>query len=299
MVEPDVDHVILTRFNLPSGGIERSIRVREGWLESRVELFETYCLPSVAAQSAADLSWIVYFDPESPVWLKRRITLWQDGTPLTPVFRASVSADQLLEDVRRISGAGHARLLTTNLDNDDALAVDFAARVQAMEPEREATALYLAQGLIACGGLLYRRVDRANAFCSVSAPWREPKTCWADWHNLLGRGMPVRVDRRRPAWLQVVHGRNVSNRVHGVLTSPAAYADLFPGLLGSFAEPDLPARLRDAALEQPGRFLREAGRGLAKRVIVAAAGRGALDRVRLRIREGTGLGSLSGRGRET
>ncbi len=43
-----VDHVLLTRFNLPTPGVEGLIRAREGWLQDRIELFELYCAPSVA-----------------------------------------------------------------------------------------------------------------------------------------------------------------------------------------------------------------------------------------------------------
>ena len=41
----DIDHVLLTRFNLPSAGAEAAIRNRKGWLEHRIVLFERYCLP--------------------------------------------------------------------------------------------------------------------------------------------------------------------------------------------------------------------------------------------------------------
>lgn len=285
----DMDHVLLTRFNLPSPGYERTVRSREGWLESRVELFERYCLPSVAAQTERRFGWLVYFDPESPLWLRERIEDWQAA--LTPVFRAEVSSDDLLSDLRNVSAGRGTLLLTTNLDNDDALAADFVARVQgvARNSEEVPTAIYVANGLIASGGRLYRRTDKVNAFCSVSAPWASPKTCWADWHNQLGRSMPVRLETGAPGWLQVVHGTNVSNRVHGQLTSPGHHAESFPGLLEKLQEPRRVERIWDTVVAQPGRLARETGRGLLKRAIVAAAGRAALDRVRTRIRKGAGL----------
>ncbi len=42
-----VDHVFLTRFNLPSAGFESMVRAKQGWLQNRVELFERFCLPSL------------------------------------------------------------------------------------------------------------------------------------------------------------------------------------------------------------------------------------------------------------
>ncbi|WP_413250411.1 glycosyltransferase [Sinomonas flava] len=280
-----IDHVLMTRFNLPSPGYEETVRTRDGWLETRVGLFERYCLPSVRAQECQDFAWVVYFDPESPPWLRDRIEEWRDT--LIPIFRREVSRDSLMEDLRKAAGGDNDLLLTTNLDNDDAIAASFTARVQkaARRTADTATAIYLAEGLIAGGGRLYRRRDPANAFCSVSAPWAAGKTCWADWHNELGRNMPVSLDFGDPGWLQVVHGTNVSNRVHGAMTSPLPYAPLFPGLLDHLPEPALADRVLDLAVARPLRLARDTCRELVKRAVVAVAGRAALDRVRHRMRQ--------------
>ncbi|AMM32164.1 hypothetical protein SA2016_1487 [Sinomonas atrocyanea] len=290
-----VDHVVLTRFNLPSAGYEKTVRTRDGWLESRVGLFERYCLPSVLSQSCQDFAWLVYFDPESPSWLMERIARWSGS--LTPLFRREVLAPELIADLRAASGGGGGRLLTTNLDNDDALSSDFVERVQAAarSVDDQPTAIYLAHGLIAAGERLYRRHDPANAFCSVAAPWAAQKTCWSDWHNHLGRSMPVVLDRGGPGWLQVVHGANVSNRVHGVLTAPAVHTRSFPGLLDDLRRPRTRDRLLDGTVRQPARIAREALRGAVKSIVVAFGGRDALDRVRTRARIRGPRGGLSGR----
>ncbi|WP_299134485.1 glycosyltransferase [uncultured Amaricoccus sp.] len=60
--EGEFTHVIQTRFNMPSPGRESQIRARPGWLAGRFELFERYCLPSIAAQSLKDFHWVIYFD---------------------------------------------------------------------------------------------------------------------------------------------------------------------------------------------------------------------------------------------
>jgi hypothetical protein len=293
------DQVLLTRFNLPSAGYESLVRSKSGWLENRVQLFERYCLPSVRAQTQTDFSWLVYFDPQSPAWLRRKIEEWEGSSRLRACFRSAVSSDQLLEDIGRVSGSRGERLLTTNLDNDDALSVDFIARVRNVDPDSAATVIYVPSGLIARGEALYRRTDRSNAFCTVSAPWERPQTCWADWHNRLALTMPARLERGGPGWLQVVHGGNVSNRVHGVLASPAAYASSFPGLLDGLREPSVAHSLLDRSLGQPSRVLREFGRRIAKEAIVAAGGRSALDRVRTRVHGGATLGKIPGRGKNT
>jgi hypothetical protein len=44
-----IDHVLLTRFNLPSKGPESLICTMHGWLQRRVELFMKYTISSITA----------------------------------------------------------------------------------------------------------------------------------------------------------------------------------------------------------------------------------------------------------
>jgi hypothetical protein len=280
------DHIVLTRFNLPSEGYESLIRAHEGWLRSRVELFERYCLPSMRAQTSP-ATWIIYFDPESPEWLFEWIER-VNHDDFVPILRATVSRSELLDDIRGALGRTSEGLITTNLDNDDALAVDFLGRVQQAARPGERTAVYLADGLIADGAGVYRRVDAHNAFCSVAEPWEDPETCWSRAHNLLGETMAVRSVRGHPAWLQVVHGENVSNRVRGRLVSPAAYRSSYAGLLDDRAEPGTARIARDRLVDGPLRSTREVARSAAKKATIALVGQGGIDAVKVRTARLTG-----------
>jgi hypothetical protein len=281
-----ISHVVITRFNLPSEGYETLIRAKDGWLRSRVDLFERYCLPSMRHQRGADAAWIIYFDPESPAWLRE----WIDRVnrdDFLPVYRATVSHDEMLADIRKAVGEVGEHLITTNLDNDDALAVDFLARVQAAAQKGVRTAIYLADGLIVAGDSAYHRVDKHNAFCSVAEPWgtgdAEPVTCWVRSHDALGEVMPVRSIRGSAAWLQVIHGTNVSNRVRGRLVSPASDRARFGALLDGLPEPRAALVLRDRVVFGPLRAIREGGRAVAKRVTIALLGRAGIDALKVRV----------------
>ncbi|UZX05184.1 hypothetical protein F8G81_23275 [Arthrobacter sp. CDRTa11] len=278
----NVDHILLTRFNLPSNGYESMVRAREGWLRNRVELFERYCLPSVRSQSDKRFKWIIYFDPLSPDWMKERITeLNRDGL-FIPVYRHEVLRGQLISDLKAAVGTPAGYLLTSNLDNDDGVASDFTARLRSVVPDGRTAAIYLLHGLIMSGGGVYRHTDPSNAFCSVLSPWPAPQTCWAEWHNQLERTMPViRLDGP-PAWLQVVHGSNVSNRVHGRRVSPTRFLDAFPGLLDELADPTLGQLLADRAALFPARMARDAGRKAAKTVVRTISGPEGIDEFKLR-----------------
>lgn len=279
-----MDHAVLTRFNLPSSGAESVIRADQRWLRQRVELFERYCLPSVEGQTAKGFGWLVYFDPDSPGWLLDRIAQWSSATTvLHPLFRPSVTRPELLADLASTIGQHHDLLATTNLDNDDAIATDFIERLQAAPRTPERRALFLAEGIIRRDRRVYARRDPDNAFCTVREPWEGAATCWSEWHNLLSATMPTHVIDGPPAWLQVVHTSNVSNRVRGRLTSPAPHRHLFPGALDDVPEPSVVARLTDALLTAPARSGAEVLRTVVKNVLLHLAGKGGLDRVKLRL----------------
>jgi len=275
-----MDHVILTRFNLPSPGRERKIRDQPGWLESRVELFERFCLPSVVAQTDSRLRWIIYFDPASPAWLQHRAESHRAAELYVPLFREQVSREELLEDIRRVVGPASSELMTTNLDNDDALAKDFCERLRSEPPPPRTTAYYFVNGLIRGAEGLYVQHDPDNAFPSVRSPWDLAITCWSEWHTLLRRSMPVVEIAGAPGWLQVVHDRNVSNRTHGRLVTPPAYAGLFPGLLDDLIEPSRAALWRDRLLGRPARGARDGTVRLLKPALVRVLGRSGPDRIR-------------------
>jgi hypothetical protein len=254
-----VDHVLLTRFNLPTLGVEGIVRAREGWLQNRVELFERYCAPSVASQ-AAPVTWMVYFDPDSPDWLLERLRPLIERRLFLPVHRVSVSEEELLTDIRdRVPRRGDY-LVTTNLDNDDGLASDFTERIQSVSTDHSRVVIYHATGLIKSADGVFLRTDRRNAFVSVRAPWEDAVTSWSEYHNEFPRIMPAVQLTGPPGWLQIVHGTNVSNRVRGRLVSPAIYRARFGDMLDDVPVPSSAEVLRDLALGVPVRIARDSVR---------------------------------------
>lgn len=278
------DYALLTRFNLPSAGAESVVRAREGWLRERVGLFERYCLPSVMGQEDRDFEWIIYFDPESPAWLRDWAQAAEAAGRFRPIYRASVPRPALVSDLRRVTGARRNGVITTNLDNDDALARTFTSRLRRAAQEgiagaARAAAVYLENGLILGGGVHWRR-DRHNAFCSVVESWDDPRTCWLDWHNRLPLHLASRGLRGDPGWLQVVHGSNVSNRVHGRLVSSVPYRDLFPGALDTLPAPSRAALALDAIVAEPARLVRDTVRQGTKSAALSVLGPEGLTRAK-------------------
>ena len=276
---PEFDHVILTRFNLPTPGVEGLIRAREGWLAERVQLFETYTVPSIQQQTKRP-TWLVYLDPESPDWLLDRLRPWQEQGILTPIYRDIVTTPDLRTDLIAHGRREHEQLLTTNLDNDDGLAIDFCERMSAIRSRAPRSVVYWPSGLIRHGQNLYARTDRRNAFCSVLESWREPVTSWSEYHNEFPRTMPV-IELKAPAgWLQVVHGSNVSNRVRGRLVSPDAYQHRYADALSGVRTPARGELVRDRAVGHPLRSARDGMRSALRMAGLSVLGKDRYQRVK-------------------
>lgn len=275
-----MDHVLLTRFNLPSPGAESVVRARHGWLVERVGLFERFCLPSVLAQSNRDAKWIIYFDPESPLWLKDKVSEHAEAGYYVPVYRASVDRAELRSDIAAQFDRPGDELLTTNLDNDDAIASDFVERLWAQPRPATSTVYYLVNGLVRSSTGVYHHYDRHNAFVSMRSAWPDPVTCWADWHTRLNKAYPVVEVGGAPAWLQVVHGGNVTNRTRGKLVSPAGFGPLFGDLLDDVTQPNRAALIEDRLVRRPLRVTRDSSRSVIKNVAMKVLGPNGFERAK-------------------
>lgn len=274
-VGTDVVHVILTRFNLATPGRESAIRNQPGWLAGRFALFERYCLPTVAAQQGArqgrDFRWIVYFDEATPEPFRARIAACRAVcdfhpyfTPIFPGERWGISARAVLA----AEGREAPWLLSTRLDNDDGLAVDFVARVQAAASSVPAgrVAFNVTEGYVFDGARAYAHAHPSNAFASLVEPWASARTVSDHQHMHLGETAPIVQVGGPGGWLQVVHGGNVSNKIRGRRVPAAELAGRFPARLALGAPASAAAIAAENLFVAPLREARDRAAGLVRRL---------------------------------
>ena len=210
----DFTHVIMTRFNVERPKRHDPMRLDPGWLAGRFDLFEKYCLPSVAAQTAGNFTWMIYFDAGTPQAVRDRVEACRRVHPFVAYYGGTVSAafwprsveetlvgngpDGNGPDGNGPDGKQRGRtpwLLTTRFDNDDALAEDFVARLQAAvaaaePPERGSW--NFPEGFVLEGGKLYALTHLANPFASWLEPWGEKtRTAISINHLKMTRVAPV------------------------------------------------------------------------------------------------------------
>jgi hypothetical protein len=222
-----LQHFILTRFNLllwqndKEGHRVRTIR----WLEQRFSLFEHYCLPSVINQSRQDFKWIVLFDSMTPAKYESKIKDYQKQCPqLIPVFVKPEDGRYFAElfkteIVKRIDQSGKARIITTYLDNDDALHVKFVENLQnKITSLDDGTFIYYSDGyqfFTDYHYLLQIRYPR-NHFVSV-VEYGDPSTIRGVFgyggHYHIDEIKGVKIERIKdvPMWCEVIHNKNMVN----------------------------------------------------------------------------------------
>ncbi len=254
-------HIILTRFNLATPGREFSLRTQPDWLEHRFGLFERYCLPSFAAQTETNFRWILFFDEGTPDVFRRRIETLQQEVPFVAYFTGLFDSGGWARSVHEKFPSDEPLLLTTRIDNDDALPRDFVARLhQAVADKDHALGTYnFRNGLIRKGRHLYALQHESNAFFSLlEQAGPDIRTASSIAHMEIAADGPVHQIDGTPGWMQIVHERNVSNKIRGQLCDPAEARDLFAG--GAGQDLDAPPRLQrllDAAAQAPVRRIRD------------------------------------------
>ncbi len=260
---PEFTHILMTRFNLATPGRESALRNRPGWLAGRFELFERYCLPSVAAQTvgAGGLRWIIYFDEATPQEFQDRVAELQRVVPFEAYYTGLFPAEGWARSINERFGQATPLLLTTRLDNDDALAADFAERLRAaVAAAGAAPGIYnFTQGYVAGGGALYGLKHLSNPFFSVLSPWdAAPVTAPSIHHMAIADHGPVHQLGGAGAWMQMIHDGNVSNKIRGRRLPQSALDGRFPAAIAAELAPAGPLAITlENAVLTPVRSLRD------------------------------------------
>ena len=223
---------VLTRFNLllwnkdKGGNAVRSAT----WLEHRFDLFERYCLPSIIGQTCKEFTWIVLFDSTTPDRFKEKIEGYKRNCPqLIPVYVrpeggryfAQIFRDEV---VKRLGSNENQnknekkRVLTTYLDNDDALNVRFVEDIQ-----KRAAALPDGTFITYDNGyqyfadynyLMQIHYPRNHFMSVVEKAGVGVKTIYGyGSHYYIDKIKGVRIEhvKSQPMWCEVIHDKNMGN----------------------------------------------------------------------------------------
>jgi hypothetical protein len=235
-VTSEFDHVLLTRFSaVLAPGAEPAA---EEWLRYRLGFFYDATYPSVISQSVDDFTWLVLFDDRCSDAFREDIEGIAEDV-FTPVWSHELfRRDSFAEPVAAIADAPF--LITTRIDSDDAMAVDFMAEVQAQFARQDRLFVSITRGVqIDRSGGVYLRDQLSNPFLSLiekREPDRLPETVYVAKHARARMHGPIREVRAPVMWAQVVHDLNLVNIVNGPRLRPRVVAERFRFDLGYDAD---------------------------------------------------------------
>ncbi len=170
------------------------LRFHEPWLQERMKLFENYTLPSVMAQIDQDFRWIVIVHPDTSPWVVKRLRCLP-----------KLEVRQFEWDVDAKEPGGH---VTINLDTDDAISRDFTVEARKIDFVGETIFVRGMKFRILTKCWITSRTDNAH-FNVVN----HPELTVLDFSHGMGPLEKDLVDLKRPMWLEVIHEKNVANKL--------------------------------------------------------------------------------------
>ncbi len=214
-------HFLITRFNLKLKEWQTTKQgesvVSEIWLTHRFELFKTYCLPSVKQQTNQNFKWLVCFDSETPAIFKNEIDLIAKSySNFKPLYidgftEALTTISKVINSYLTVSDI---HIITTRLDNDDALHKTFIDTIQESFKAQDSYIIDVCNGFQYIPGkkqdvvrvmtmkfnpfLSY--VERTYSFQTILS---RPHLDWSDTEH-------IRL-MTEPLWMQIIHDENITN----------------------------------------------------------------------------------------
>ncbi len=224
-------HYLITEWNVDMIDMD--------WLTERQKLFEKLTLPSVMAQSNKDFEWILVSDTRTPDEFKKVLDsypatvfyydwsnhdweapVWDGSGTKGKVMQRSIDLEYIAKPLQAFIGAPDTNyVITSRLDNDDAISIDHIARIQTHAHEnwtgKERFWLNLVRGLKYCDGYVYPVNSAASPFISFVEPPKKLLTTYQVCHTEAKTSPYKKVNIRQgqPTWLQVIHGGNLLNKL--------------------------------------------------------------------------------------
>jgi hypothetical protein len=200
----------------------------EDWLRHRFQLFEDLCYPSLRGQSNQDFRWVVLLDEGTPAEFRARIARFAEWSNFVPHYTDQIMSVESFAAMRKdliMRYVDDSRfLITSTLDNDDALHRDYIGTVQQQFSGQSYEFINFADGyaLDHTRERLYHKHDRTSPFVSLIERTEAATTVWLASHRELHRYGPVRQVEGTPMWIQVIHGRNAVNTLDMFRRVPVA-----------------------------------------------------------------------------
>jgi hypothetical protein len=210
-------HLVLTKFNVDTPYAPSGRGIEPTWLKSRLELFLRYCYPSVTRQEGVEFRWLIFCNALSPTWFRKEMAQLSDV--VVPVFVEGLASDEVIK--QKVIEAGVVNtpyLITTRIDNDDAISRRHLWHVQRVFRQQDREFITFPFGLQLFRGHIYSVYYPFNPFLSLIERVTDDgrvTTVLCVQHTKVCTAGRVRTLWKPAQWLQVLHSQNVENSFSG------------------------------------------------------------------------------------
>lgn len=210
-------HLLITIFNLETTRGKADL----AWLNNRFQLFDNYCYPSVYSQTNQNFKWLVFFSDETPEVFREKIEEYSKWETFIPIYTDCAFFNKYPKKLKKYIinniNEGTEYLITTRLDNDDAIHKEFIQRVQDNFIEENFLFLNFFQGYQLIKNKLYKFKQNPSHFISLIERY-DPnsfKTVYCGSHSQLEKVGKIKNIKTKRLYLENIHGNNFINNYGG------------------------------------------------------------------------------------
>ena len=196
-----IRHFFLIRFNMNT--------TDEGWLKQRISLFERFTLSSLHDQTNKNYRVILFCDERTTESWKRVIESYRFDIEWTHRKWFDSESVVVNEAVSKRITNSEDIIITTRLDNDDAICRSFVDRTQKAAKVNHVISFPL--GYLYKNGKIYLHDFTGNHFLSYVSSSNDIKTIFCGNHMRLPSRYPCISIRDAVGWMEVIHDKNLKN----------------------------------------------------------------------------------------
>ncbi|MFT4212648.1 MAG: glycosyltransferase [Microbacterium sp.] len=225
----EFSHFVITRFNVRFARSQVA-RPSSEWLDRRLDLFSRTAVPSLNSQTSKRFRWLVFFQDDVSDDFRQRVEGLASRAHFEPVWINEFFDGELVS--RCIAPLTDSDfIITSRVDNDDALSRDYIQAVQSRFARQDLLYLNFVRGIqIVPGGQVYRYDANSNPFVSLIERIPQggvPATVFHMKHTQIRKHADILQIIDAPMWAQVIHDGNMMNGIRGPVTRKAVVAENF------------------------------------------------------------------------
>ncbi|MEO1031759.1 MAG: glycosyltransferase [Bacteroidota bacterium] len=217
-------HYLITRFNLKNKNWDvtknNETLLTRDWMSHRIDLFRSFCLPSVVHQTNSDFQWLLFFDETTDEDFKEALETLLQPYPHFKLFYID-GMDAFHPSIKSFTSEDskeHSYIITSRIDNDDCIHKDYIATIQKQFASQDFMAIDVLKGYslqISPDIMLGKKEHIFNPFISLIEKNESPKTVWFSDHNMWKKeSRRIEIANKR-LWMSIIHEKNKVNEFDG------------------------------------------------------------------------------------